>query len=262
MKTDNEIKATSAAKEADLRLQLQHAERLATVGQLAAGIAHELNGPLGNILGYAQLASKQPDLPEQVYSDLDHIVRSALHAREIVRKVMLFSRQVSPLQETVDLNQSVRDGLYLVEPLLSKSHIDVVTRLNEALPPINGDAAQMRQVVVNLMVNAVQAMPGGGRIEITTDMDAAGRVLSIADTGEGMDAETIKKCFLPFFTTKQVDQGTGLGLSVVHGIVEAHGGRIHVESRPGAGACFTLHFAIRAARRPKKRKSRSRSITE
>jgi len=230
--------------EAELRLQLQHAERLATVGQLAAGIAHELNGPLGNILGYAQLASKQPDLPEQVYSDLDHIVRFALYAREIVKKVMLFSRQVPPLRESICLNQVVRDGMYLTEPLLLKSRVTMVCHLYEGLPRMIGDPGQMRQVIVNLIVNAVQAMPNGGEIVIATDMDMAEPVLTVSDTGQGMDEKTRKKCFLPFFTTKDIDQGTGLGLSVVHGIVQAHKGSITVESELNKGTKFSLRFPI------------------
>lgn len=230
--------------ETSLQLQLQHAERLATVGQLAAGIAHELNGPLGNILGYAQLASKQPDLPDQVYSDLDHIVRSALYAREIVKKVMLFSRQVPPLRESVCLNQIVRDGLYLTEPLVSKSRVKTICHFCEGLPPMNGDPGQMRQIIVNLIVNAIQAMPDGGEIVITTAQEEGARMVTVQDNGRGMDEKTRKKCFLPFFTTKDIDQGTGLGLSVVHGIVQAHGGRITVSSKLDAGTTFTLWFPL------------------
>lgn len=244
MTAENQIKETANANAGitDLHAQLHHAERLATVGQLAAGIAHELNGPLGNILGYAQLASKHPDLPDQLYADLDHIVRFALHAREIVRKVMLFSRQVLPKQESLSLNQVLNDGLYLTAPLLEKTQVAVTTHLNDNLPLMKGDPGQLRQVLVNLIVNAVQAMPDGGQIEITTRMDQNKIILSVADSGIGMDAETCKKCFMPFFTTKDVDQGTGLGLSVAQGIIQAHGGSVAVDSRPGKGTRFDIFF--------------------
>lgn len=231
-------------KHIHLKQQLHHAERLATVGQLAAGIAHEINGPLNNILGYAQLSVKQPDLPEQVYQDLDNIIRMSLHAREVVKKVMLFSRQVPPKHDLVCLNDVIRESLYFTEPLCGKNGIEVICRLDETLPSLKGDFAQLRQVVVNLMVNAAQAMPeGGGQITITTGITGeGGPVMTIEDTGTGMTRETLSQCFDPFFTTKDVEEGTGLGLSVVHGIIKAHDGDIDVTSTTGEGSCFTLSF--------------------
>lgn len=233
-------------QDSDLQQQLHHAERLATVGQLAAGIAHELNGPLTNILGYAQLASKNEDLPEQVYSDLDNIVRLALHAREIVKKVMLFSRQMPPKREPLCLNKVVRDGLYFTEPLVARSCVETRCHLEDSLPQILGDASQLRQVLVNLVVNAVQAMPEGGIITITTARDPRGVTLRVQDTGTGMDSHTRENCFNPFFTTKDIHEGTGLGLSVAQGIVEAHDARISVRSQSGKGACFSVFFPLQA----------------
>ncbi|MEH0020772.1 MAG: ATP-binding protein [Desulfobacter sp.] len=230
----------------ELERQLQHADRLATVGQLAAGIAHELNGPLNNILGYAQLAAKQQELPEQVYTDLDHIVRFSLHTREIVKKVMLFSRQMPPRQETVNLNAVIKDSLYFTEPLCTKSGVDVIRDLCGELPDIQADASQLHQVVVNLIVNAVQAMPDtGGTITITTGTASDTEIfMAVKDTGKGMGEDTLLQCFMPFFTTKDVNQGTGLGLSVVHGIVESHGGRITADSTPGKGTRFRAVFPV------------------
>jgi signal transduction histidine kinase len=228
----------------ELKQQLQHADRLATVGQLAAGIAHEINGPLNNILGYAQLSSKQQDLPEQVYQDLDNIIRMSLHAREVVKKVMLFSRQVTPKHDRIQINKVIRDSLYFTEPLCRQNELKILTKLDEKLPCIVGDFSQLRQVVVNLIVNSAQAMPDhGGMINIETHYENSGNVLlTIQDTGTGMTPETLNQCFLPFFTTKNVDEGTGLGLSVVHGIIQAHNAEIDVESRVKKGSKFTISF--------------------
>lgn len=230
----------------ELKQQLQHADRLATVGQLAAGIAHEINGPLNNILGYAQLSAKQQDLPEQVYQDLDNIIRMSLHAREVVKKVMLFSRQVTPKHDLIQINKVIHDSLYFTEPLCRQSEIKVVTMLDEKLPCIVGDFSQLRQVVVNLIVNSVHAMPdNGGMINIKTHCESSGNViLRIQDTGTGMTPETLNQCFVPFFTTKKVDEGTGLGLSVVHGIIQAHDAEIKVESQVGKGSRFTVTFPM------------------
>jgi signal transduction histidine kinase len=233
-------------KQLELERQLLHADRLATVGQLAAGIAHEINGPLTNILGYAQLSSKQEDLPEQVYQDLDNIVRLSLHAREIVKKVMLFSRQMPPKHSKVNLNNIITESLYFTEPVCSKTDVDVVCDLLPNLPEIMADSSQIHQIIVNLIVNAVQAMPkGGGKIFVKTYIISDNAVgLTIEDNGAGMSSETLMQCFMPFFTTKDVDQGTGLGLSVVHGIIQSHGGNIEVFSNEGEGARFDIMFPV------------------
>jgi len=228
----------------ELEQQLQHADRLATIGQVAAGIAHELNGPLNNILGYAQLSSKQQDLPEQVYQDLDNIIRFSLHAREVVKKVMLFSRQVPPGHEIVDLNKVIKESLYFIEPLCTKNNVEIQCNLFENLPRIIGDFSQLRQVAVNLMVNSAQAISGKkGKISISTSSEPGDHIcLSIKDTGLGMSSETLEQCFMPFFTTKEIDQGTGLGLAVVHGIIKSHNGTITAESILGEGSCFRISF--------------------
>jgi signal transduction histidine kinase len=228
----------------ELEQQLQHADRLAKVGQLAAGVAHELNGPLNNILGYAQLSSKQQDLPEQVYQDLDNIIRFSLHAREIVKKVMLFSRQLPPGHENIDLNKVIKESLYFTEPLCRQKKIDIKCDFEENLPKMKGDFSQLRQVVVNLVVNGAQAMPDkGGKITLQTLTDSKNRIeMIISDTGTGMSPETIEHCFMPFFTTKDVDQGTGLGLSVVHGIIKSHNGVITAHSTLGKGSRFHVTF--------------------
>jgi signal transduction histidine kinase/Trp operon repressor len=225
-----------------LQDQLRHADRLATIGQLSAGVAHELNEPLGNILAFAQLAKKERDVPKQVAQDLDKIVASSLHAREIIKKLMLFARQTPPRKMQVDLNAVVEDGLFLLASRCSKEGVTIERDLAEGLPEIVADPSQLNQVLVNLVVNAIQATPQGGSVRIVTRAAGSRVVLTVEDTGVGMDREVLAKIFTPFFTTKDVHEGTGLGLPVVHGIVTSHGGAISVESKPGEGSRFEIHL--------------------
>ncbi len=230
-----------------LQEQLRHADRLATIGQLAAGVAHELNEPVGNILGFAQLAQKHPDLPEQIAQDLEKIVATSLHARQVINNLMLFSRQMPPRKTRLALNPVLEEGLDFLESRCARSGIAVVRQLSPDLPQITADASQLRQVFVNLVVNAIHAMPSGGTLKITTRVSGERVVLSVEDTGIGMSEEVVKEIFIPFFTTKDVNEGTGLGLPVVHGIVTSHGGTIHVESTVGEGARFDIELPIAAA---------------
>ena len=226
---------------ARLQQQLIHADRLATIGQLAAGVAHELNEPLGGILGFAQLARKCPGLPEPAARDIEKIITGSLYAREVIKKLMVFARQVPARRIPLDLNRVVADSLYFLEARCAKANTRVVRELAPELPEIRGDPAQLTQVLVNLVVNAVQAMPSGGTLTVRTRANGAAVWLIVEDTGMGMDEEILGKIFLPFFTTKNVTEGTGLGLPVVHGIVSSHGGSIEVQSQPGRGT----HFEIR-----------------
>jgi len=227
-----------------LQDQLRHADRLATIGQLAAGVAHELNEPLGSILGFAQLASKCPDLPEQASRDLTRIAAAALHSREIVRKLSLFARQAPTRREPMHLSRVVTEGLFLLEARCAKESIHLVLTLEENLPPVEADPGQMTQVLMNLVVNAIQSMPDGGELRITTHHRGDTVGLTVSDTGGGIPPEALERIFEPFFTTKDVGEGTGLGLSVVHGIVAAHGGTLQVESNPGVGTTFSVEIPV------------------
>lgn len=227
----------AAAEEEKLKLQmqLQHVERLAFVGELSAGIAHELNEPLGRILGFAQLIKKTGGLNDQQNEDIERIVKASLYTREIIKKLMIFSRQMPRQITTVNLNETVSNILYFIDVRFISRNVNIIHRLDEDLPLIQADEVQMSQVLVNLITNAIHAMPGGGDLVIATKRKGNGVSLSVRDTGEGMNPEVRRKIFEPFFTTKPVGQGTGLGLSVVQGIVVAHNGRIVVNSQPGKG---------------------------
>jgi signal transduction histidine kinase len=225
-----------------LQSQLLHADRLATIGQLSAGVAHELNEPLGNILAFAQLAAKEPNVPEQVAQDLGKIVKTSLYAREIIKKLMLFARQMPPQKTRVNLNAVVDEGLPFFESRCWNDGVAIERRLSPELPDIIADPSQLHQVLVNLVVNAIQAMPAGGKVRIDTRAVDQQVMLAVEDDGVGMSDDVLKKIFIPFFTTKDVHEGTGLGLPVVHGIVTSHGGTVSVESTPGCGARFEIRL--------------------
>ncbi|MBU1319896.1 MAG: hypothetical protein KKH67_11970 [candidate division Zixibacteria bacterium] len=244
-----ELALITERREADeeksrLQEQLRHADRLATIGQLAAGVAHELNEPLGSILGFAQLAKKGSELSEQVQQDIDRIVAASLHAREVVKKLMLFAREAPMKMNRLNMNRTIEDGLYFLESRCAKAGIEIVKEFDPDIPDITADPSQLYQVLVNLVVNAVQAMPSGGKIIIRTEHDADNAILAIEDTGTGIEREMLSKIFIPFFTTKDVNEGTGLGLAVVHGIVSSHGGKISVESKVGTGTRFEVSFPL------------------
>jgi signal transduction histidine kinase len=242
---------TKAEEEREsLQDQLRHADRLATIGQLAAGVAHELNEPLGNILGFAQLAKKTENLPAQVDKDLGSIESASLHAREIIRKLMAFARQLPPKRTPVNLNHILNEGLFFFEARCLKAGIELVRRLAVDLPAITVDPGQMNQVLVNLVVNAIQAMPEGGILTVGTKASDEWVSLSIADTGEGMSEELKKQIFLPFFTTKDISEGTGLGLAVVHGIVTSHEGKITVKTQEGRGTRFLVQLPVESRQQP------------
>lgn len=235
-----------------LQEQLRHADRLATIGQLAAGIAHELNEPLGNILGFAQLALKCEGISGQAEQDISKIVSASLYSREIIKKLMLFARQTPPKKTRVDLNDIVKEGIEFLKIRAAKERVKIICRLSSKLPKITADSAQLNQVLVNLVVNAIQAMPQGGTLTIQTASKKNRLILHVKDTGVGMSKEIMKNIFLPFYTTKDVGQGTGLGLAVVHGIVRSHGGTINVESQEGKGSCFEIQLPVRSASKKEK----------
>jgi signal transduction histidine kinase len=227
-----------------LQEQVRHADRLATIGQLSAGVAHELNEPLAAILGFAQLCRKHDSLPPAAAADLDKIIGATLHARETVKKLMLFARPRPPVREKVRLGRIVEEGILFLESRARKAGIEVRRRVEPGLPDILADPNQLYQVLVNLMVNAMQAMPKGGLLSIDVYAEDGSIVLAVEDQGAGMSAQVLQHIFDPFFTTKDVEEGTGLGLPVVHEIVASHGGCVRVRSEPGKGSRFEVQVPI------------------
>lgn len=231
-----------------LQMQLQHVERLAFVGELSAGIAHELNEPLGRILGFAQLIKKTGGLSDQQSEDIERIVKASLYTREIIKKLMIFSRQMPRQITWLNLNDIVSNILYFIDVRFVGRQVTIIQRLDEALSPIQADEVQISQVLVNLITNAIHAMPRGGELIIATKNKGDGVSLSVQDTGHGMTPDVRKKIFEPFFTTKPVGQGTGLGLSVVQGIIVAHGGKIQVSSQPAKGTRIEVLLPLKQAK--------------
>ena len=239
----------ASQEEERLRQQLWHAERLGMIGQLAAGLAHELNEPLGSILGYAQLAQRSFGLPDQTGRDLGKVVKASLHARDIVRRLLVFARQAPLSREPVVLNDVVRESLFLLESRCRRAGVKIVLCLQPELPAVFADRSLVEQAFLNLAVNGIQAMPSGGRLTVSSEGSAHVQLV-VEDTGEGMSREVLRRCFDPFFTTKEVGQGSGMGLAVTHGIVTSLGGTIEAGSEPGRGSRFIIRLPAAGPQEP------------
>ena len=228
------------AQRGHLQEQLHHADRLATIGQLTASVAHELNEPLASVLGFAELSLDHLTEPARARRHLDRIVQAAMHARDIIRRLTLFGRQAPPEMEATDLGQLVRDGLFFLFSRCTRRGVRVELELPEHLPKVRGNRGQIHQVLVNLVANALHAMPDGGTLTIRARASASDVILQVIDTGHGMSPEVQKRVFEPFFTTREATSGTGLGLAVVKGIVSSHDGAIEFGSSLGKGTVFTV----------------------
>lgn len=227
------------------------AEKMATVGTLAAGVAHEINNPLAAISGFAEGLQRRVDrMEDRVEKDLledfqeytSTIINECIRCRDIVRTLLTFSRPVSSRLNVVDINGCIHDTLYILQHHLKDRHgVEVITDLEPELPQIMGDESQLKQVIINLITNAFDATGEGGKIYITTRTGNLGKVeLIVEDTGCGIPVEIQDKLFEPFFTTKQVGKGIGIGLSMCYNIVQHHHGEIFVCSDMGKGASFKV----------------------
>jgi PAS domain S-box-containing protein len=224
------------------QIQLLQSEKMASLGKLAAGVAHQLNNPVGGITLYTRLVLEEYDLPEGAVDDLKRVLKDAERCRDTIKELLEFTRQTRQLMQLHDLNRAVERTLFLLENQTLFHNIDITRDLSESLPQVRCDSQQMNHMLMNIILNAAQAMEGRGKLLVRTSLSPGGeRVrLEISDTGPGIAEDVLPRIFEPFFTTKDEGQGTGLGLSLVYGIVENHGGRISVHNRPGGGARFVI----------------------
>jgi signal transduction histidine kinase len=224
--------------------RLVQAAKLAAVGEMAAGIAHELNNPLTSVTGFAELALDSLPEDSQTRKDLDIVMREASRARDVVRRLLDFARQSESARVRASLNEVIEDVIALSKHLIHTSGVELQLELEKNLPWIMVDANQMKQVLLNLVHNALQAMPAGGSMTITSQSSPRGGrdwvVVSVCDSGVGIPQMELARIFEPFYTTKGGQGGTGLGLSVTYGIITDHGGLIEVESELGVGSKFTV----------------------
>ena len=243
--------------------QLRHADRLATVGTLASGIAHELGTPLNVVSGRAGLIGRGSLSPEDVIASTEIIRAQTDRMTTIIRQLLDFARRQDAAVAMVNVHDLLQESTKLLKSIARKSSVEIDLPAKSDMPPVSADRGQLEQVFTNLIMNAIQAMPGGGRIEVTLVAIHAkppeghdgheGEYLRIdvQDEGEGIPAENLRHLFDPFFTTKDVGEGTGLGLSIAWGIVNDHGGWIDVSSRPGEGSCLSVFLPLeRAHARP------------
>jgi two-component system NtrC family sensor kinase len=223
-----------------LEEQLQHSEKMASIGLLAAGVAHEVNTPLTGISSYTQMLREQVEAADPRAGLLDKIEKQTFRAAKIINNLLNFSRAGGAEVESLDVNKVLLDVLSLIEHQLDGSSIKVRRELSPHLPPVRGNENRLQQVFFNLVLNARDAMPRGGWLTLVTRADDDAVVIEVKDTGEGIRREDIKRIYDPFFTTKGIGRGTGLGLAVSYGIVQEHGGAIFVDSVPGKGTTFTV----------------------
>jgi two-component system NtrC family sensor kinase len=239
-----------AGVEAEARIaameQLRHADRLGTVGVLASGVAHELGTPLNVVSARAKMIASGESSGAEAGEDARVIGEQAERMTRIIRQLLDFARARSARREPADLRALASSVVAMLEPLAQKSGVSL--ELSSGAPvDANVDVGQIQQVATNLIVNAIQAQPGGGSVLVNVEERGEQALLTVVDRGPGVDAKTRAHIFEPFFTTKDVGAGTGLGLSVVHGIVEEHGGTIDVDGEPEGGARFTVQLPRRAS---------------
>jgi signal transduction histidine kinase len=221
-------------------------EKMSAVGQLAGGIAHEINNPLGVILGFAQGMERRVPEGHALRLPVTSIVREALRAKNLVQELLTFSRTPKRTSEELDLNDVVRATVVLLEAGAKTRGVEIVQALHEPLPALRGNTTQLQQVIVNLGTNAMDAMSGGGTLTLRTRPHGSRVVLDVADTGTGIPTELRARIFEPFFTTKEVGKGTGLGLSLAYEIIQQHQGKVEVESELGSGTMMSVELPAAA----------------
>jgi len=229
----------------ELKEQLIQSEKLASIGKLAAGVAHEINNPLTGILTYGHLLLKRLKPDDHARKEIEFIVNGTLRCTKIVQGLLDFARQTNPKMVCANLKQLINKTLSIMENQFFIEDIKVIKKLNEDIPDIMLDVNQIEQVFVNILLNAIEATPKGGTIHIASECDKDFAYITFKDTGHGIPKEIIGKIFDPFFTTKPEKEGTGLGLSVSYGIIERHNGTIEVKSKVNEGTIFTIKLPLK-----------------
>jgi two-component system, NtrC family, sensor kinase len=231
-------------KLAAMHERLLQSEKMAAIGQLAGGVAHEINNPLCVILGFAQGLERRVPEKDLLRLPVTSIVRESLRCKALVQELLAFSRTGKVSAEPSDVNALARGAARLLEARARTLQITVAQELAEELPVIAVNRTQMEQVLVNLGMNALDAMSAGGRLTLRTLREQGGVRLEVADSGGGIPEEIRSRIFEPFFTTKEVGEGTGLGLSLVYEVVDQHGGTIDVQSEIGVGTTMVVHLPV------------------
>jgi two-component system NtrC family sensor kinase len=228
----------------DTKIQLMQSEKLASVGRLAAGVAHEINNPLTGVLTFAHFLKEKKTNDKDDLHDINVIIQETTRVRDIIRGLLDFARQTPPNRSMISVNETIQLLLKLVKGQKEFRNILIVENYQENLPELYADKNQLQQVFLNLILNAGEAISGPGTITITTVLSNNNIVITFADTGCGISSDDLDRIFDPFFTTKPVGKGTGLGLSVSYGIIQQHGGIIKCESKQGEGTTFKIYFSL------------------
>ncbi|WP_055443220.1 sensor histidine kinase [Lacinutrix himadriensis] len=228
--------------EAITKRQIERTDRLAILGEITAGIAHELNTPLANILGYSELLKEQFLNNTEATNDLEKITNSAIYSREVVKKLMFFSCDMPQQMKLTNIVPIIKDAISLLKPNFIKKNIDCQLHIEDTNIPLRADAIQLTQVIFNLIINAVYFSPKNGLIQVFVKQSDKDIEIKISDEGKGIQTSNNDNIFNPFFTTKPVGEGSGLGLSVVHGIVKSHKGNIKHTPNVPKGTIFTITF--------------------
>lgn len=226
--------------ETSLKRQMERADRLAILGEMTAGIAHELNTPLANILGFAELLKGSLEGKSKFSEDVDKIIKNAIFSREVVKKLMFFACEMPQEMKRVNIVPIIKNAINLLETTFRKEHVKYVVKIEMEELYLKADPIQLTQIMFNLLMNAIYFSPKEGLVTIEANQSTKDIILKISDEGKGFELENLDKVFQPFFTTKPIGEGSGLGLSVVHGIVTSHKGEITAENIPNKGAIFTV----------------------